>query len=220
VQGLQPFEGHELATGETSTRGLETLANFAAESAKAGARFAKWRAVLRIDESKAYPSKRAVQLNAEQLADYAVVCQAAGLVPIVEPEILIEGPHSAAVFGGVTERVIGATVAQMWQKGVQLEGCLLKPQMVIPVRCCQTPAVWPTVAVELFWTCEVHYAAAAVLLVAVAVAGFLELLLYFCQMLSSLWSGDQRTHACSAASCGHMQRQEQQTLSRLFLACP
>ena len=57
----------------------------------------------------------------------------AGLVPIVEPEILIEGPHSAAVFGGVTERVIGATVAQMWQKGVQLEGCLLKPQMVIPV---------------------------------------------------------------------------------------
>jgi fructose-bisphosphate aldolase class I len=132
-QGLQPFEGHELATGETSTRGLETLANFAAESAKAGARFAKWRAVLRIDESKGYPSERAVQLNAEQLADYAVVCQAAGLVPIVEPEILIEGPHSAAMFGGVTECVIGATVAQMWQKGVQLEGCLLKPQMVIPV---------------------------------------------------------------------------------------
>jgi hypothetical protein len=52
AQGLQPFEGHELATGETSTRGLETLAAFAAESAKAGARFAKWRAVLRIDEAK------------------------------------------------------------------------------------------------------------------------------------------------------------------------
>lgn len=74
-----------------------------------------------------------MQLNAEQLAQYAAVCQAARLVPIVEPEILIEGPHSAAVFGGVTERVIGATMAQMWQKGVQLEGCLLKPQMVIPV---------------------------------------------------------------------------------------
>lgn len=52
LQGLQPFEGHELSTGETSTRGLETLATFAADSAKAGARFAKWRAVLRIDEAK------------------------------------------------------------------------------------------------------------------------------------------------------------------------
>jgi fructose-bisphosphate aldolase class I len=59
----------------------------------------------------------------------------------VEPEILIEGPHSAAVFGGVTERVIGATVAQMWQKGVQLEGCLLKPQMVIPVSGSQSPSM-------------------------------------------------------------------------------
>lgn len=133
MQGLQPFEGHELATGETSTRGLETLATFADESFKAGARFAKWRNVLRIDESKGYPSERAVEINAEQLAKYAVACQVAGLVPIVEPEILIEGPHSAGVFGGVTERVIGATVAAMWREGVQLEGCLLKPQMVIPV---------------------------------------------------------------------------------------
>jgi len=133
VQGLEPFEGHDPSTGETSTRGLETLAAFAAESAKAGARFAKWRAVLRVDEAKGFPSERAVQLNAQQLADYAAVCQAAGLVPIVEPEILIQGPHSAQVFGGVTERVIGATVAQLWQKNVQLEGCLLKPQMVIPV---------------------------------------------------------------------------------------
>jgi hypothetical protein len=134
TQGLQPCEGHELATGETTTKGLETLAAFAADSVKAGARFAKWRAVLRIDESKGFPSEQAVQLNAQQLAEYAAVCQAAGLVPVVEPEILIEGPHSAEVFGAVTERVVGATVAQMWQKGVQLEGCLLKPQMVIPVR--------------------------------------------------------------------------------------
>lgn len=78
MQGLQPFEGHELSTGETSTRGLETLAGFAADSFKAGARFAKWRAVLRVDQGKGYPSEQAVQLNAQQLADYAAICLAAG----------------------------------------------------------------------------------------------------------------------------------------------
>jgi fructose-bisphosphate aldolase class 1 len=61
-------------------------------------------------------------------------CNTAGLVPIVEPEVLIDGTHSAAEFGQVCERVIGATVAQLWRQGVQLEGCLLKPQMIIEVR--------------------------------------------------------------------------------------
>eukprot|EP00878_Enallax_costatus_P001823 GHUV01001981.1.p1 GENE.GHUV01001981.1~~GHUV01001981.1.p1 ORF type:complete len:376 (+),score=110.86 GHUV01001981.1:258-1385(+) len=131
-EGLLPFEGHDLATGETSTKGLEALAAAAAEYVKAGARFAKWRAALRINESKGYPSERAVELNAQQLAEYAVICQAAGLVPIVEPEVLIDGPHSMQVFGAVSERVISTTVAQLWRKEVQLEGCLLKPQMVIP----------------------------------------------------------------------------------------
>lgn len=96
-QGLLPFEGHDLATGETSTKGLDSLAASAAEYVKAGARFAKWRAALRIHQARGFPSERAVELNAEQLADYAVVCQAAGLVPIVEPEVLIDGPHSMQV---------------------------------------------------------------------------------------------------------------------------
>jgi hypothetical protein len=78
LQGLMPFEGHDLATGETSTRGLDTLAAAAAGYRQAGARFAKWRAALRVDAARGFPSDRAVELNAEQLAQYAAVCQAAG----------------------------------------------------------------------------------------------------------------------------------------------
>lgn len=78
VQGLLPFEGHDLATCETSTRGLDTLAAAAAGYRQGGARFAKWRAALRVDASRGFPSERAVELNAQQLAQYAAVCQAAG----------------------------------------------------------------------------------------------------------------------------------------------
>lgn len=133
MQGLVPFEGHDLATGETSTRGLDSLAAAAAEYVKAGARFAKWRAALRVDSAKGFPSQAAIELNAQQLGQYAAICQKAGLVPIVEPEVLIDGGHSAAEFGVVSERVISETVVQLWRQGVQLEGCLLKPQMVIKV---------------------------------------------------------------------------------------
>lgn len=93
-----------------------------------------------MDEVRGFPSEAAVEANAQQLASYAAVCQAAGLVPIVEPEVLIDGPHSAAAFGAASERVIGACVTQLWRAGVQLEGCLLKPQMVIPVRCTHAAA--------------------------------------------------------------------------------
>jgi fructose-bisphosphate aldolase class 1 len=65
---------------------------------------------------------------------YCCLVAIAGLVPIVEPEVLIDGTHSAAEFGQACERMIGATVAQLWRQGVQLEGCLLKPQMIIKVR--------------------------------------------------------------------------------------
>eukprot|EP00775_Hariotina_reticulata_P012049 gene12049-12191_t len=131
-EGLEPFAGHELSSGETSTRGLEKLADSCAEYVNAGAKFAKWRGVIRINQAKGFPSEKAVELNAQQLAQYAAVCQAAGLVPIVEPEVLIDGSHSAATFGEVTERVIGATINQLWRQCVLLEGCLLKPQMIIP----------------------------------------------------------------------------------------
>ncbi|GIM01270.1 hypothetical protein Vretimale_6050 [Volvox reticuliferus] len=127
-EGLAPLPGG--GDGETYTKGLEGLEAACREYASAGAKFAKWRATLKVTDS--LPSDLAVERNAEDLARYAKVCQECGLVPVVEPEILIDGAHSQARFGVVTERVLGATVAALWRHGVALEGCLLKPQMVIP----------------------------------------------------------------------------------------
>mmetsp|Transcript_12968 Transcript_12968/g.22897 ORF Transcript_12968/g.22897 Transcript_12968/m.22897 type:complete len:358 (-) Transcript_12968:780-1853(-) len=127
-EGLQPLAGG--LEGETWTKGLDTLADAAKEYAQAGAQFAKWRATIKIQEGG--PSEGAILRNAEDLATYAAISQAAGLVPIVEPEILIDGVHDIARFQQVTERVIAETVTQMWRKGVLLEGSLLKPQMVLP----------------------------------------------------------------------------------------
>ncbi|PSC75875.1 fructose-1,6-bisphosphate aldolase [Micractinium conductrix] len=128
-EGLVPLEG---CPGETSTRGLDTLAAACAEYKAAGARFTKWRSALAVNPAAGLPSDRAVEINAEQLAQQAAVIQAAGLVPIVEPELLIDGSHDAAAFAAASERVISRCVAQLWQKNVLLEGVLLKPQMIIP----------------------------------------------------------------------------------------
>ncbi|GIL56530.1 hypothetical protein Vafri_11881 [Volvox africanus] len=127
-EGLAPLPGG--GEGETYTKGLEGLEAACREYVAAGAKFAKWRATLKVTDS--LPSDLAVERNADDLARYAKICQDCGLVPVVEPEILIDGTHSQARFGDVTERVLGATVAALWRHGVALEGCLLKPQMVIP----------------------------------------------------------------------------------------
>ncbi|PNW86605.1 hypothetical protein CHLRE_02g093450v5 [Chlamydomonas reinhardtii] len=127
-EGLEPLAG--AADGETHTKGLEGLEANCREYARAGAKFAKWRATLKVTDT--LPSALAVERNADELAQYARICQNCGLVPVVEPEILIDGNHSQERFGQVTEQVIGATVAALWRHGVELEGCLLKPQMVIP----------------------------------------------------------------------------------------
>ncbi|PRW44409.1 fructose-1,6-bisphosphate aldolase [Chlorella sorokiniana] len=126
-EGLVPLEG---CPGETSTRGLEGLAAACAEYASAGARFAKWRAALKVGGG--CPSEKAIEENAAQLAEYAAICQAQGLVPIVEPELLIDGDHSLAQFADASTRVISRCVAHLWQKNVVLEATLLKPQMCIP----------------------------------------------------------------------------------------
>ncbi|KAK9806911.1 hypothetical protein WJX72_007233 [[Myrmecia] bisecta] len=126
-EGLVPLEG---SNGETTTRGLDTLAANCKEYHKQGARFVKWRAALKIDEG--CPSEAAVQQNAQQLAEYAAICQACDLVPIVEPELLIDGSHDIHHSAAVSERVISACIAQLWQHNVVLEGMLLKPQMVLP----------------------------------------------------------------------------------------
>eukprot|EP00798_Chlamydomonas_sp_ICE-L_P016275 gene16275-22455_t len=126
-EGLEPLEGG--LPGETHTKGLENLAESCKGYVAAGAKFAKWRATIKV-QGEACPSELALKTNADELAQYAKICQAAGLVPIVEPEILIDGDHSPQRFQEVTEKVISECVSAMWKHSVLLEGVLLKPQMV------------------------------------------------------------------------------------------
>ncbi|GAB3639005.1 fructose-bisphosphate aldolase class I [Hymenobacter arcticus] len=131
---------HELAgfPGELVTDGLDGLRARLAEYAGLGARFAKWRAVLAIGSDR--PSRACVAANAHALARYAALCQAAGLVPIVEPEVLLTGPHSLAQCAAVTEDVLHEVFAQLRTQGVALEGILLKPSMVLAgVDCPKQP---------------------------------------------------------------------------------
>ncbi|RAL48746.1 unnamed protein product [Cuscuta campestris] len=116
--------------GETTTQGLDGLAERCQKYYEAGARFAKWRAVLKIGPNE--PSQLAINENANGLARYAIICQQNGLVPIVEPEILVDGPHDIEKCADVTERVLAACYKALNDHHVLLEGTLLKPNMVTP----------------------------------------------------------------------------------------
>lgn len=116
--------------GETDTQGLTDLHVRSAKYYEQGARFAKWRNVLTIDPAKGKPSALAVAQCAQTLARYAALSQANGLVPIVEPEILMDGSHSIEVCAQVTERVLAAVFKALNDHNVLLEGALLKPNMV------------------------------------------------------------------------------------------
>ncbi|VVA26028.1 PREDICTED: fructose-bisphosphate aldolase [Prunus dulcis] len=116
--------------GETTTQGLDGLAQRCQEYYEAGARFAKWRAVLKIGPNE--PSQLAIHENANGLARYAVICQENGLVPIVEPEILVDGSHDIEQCADVTERVLAACYKALNEHHAILEGTLLKPNMVTP----------------------------------------------------------------------------------------
>ncbi|KAE9585408.1 putative fructose-bisphosphate aldolase [Lupinus albus] len=116
--------------GETTTQGLDGLGQRCQKYYEAGARFAKWRAVLKIGPNE--PSELAIHENAYGLARYAVICQENGLVPIVEPEILVDGPHDINKCAAVTERVLAACYKALSDHHVLLEGTLLKPNMVTP----------------------------------------------------------------------------------------
>lgn len=117
---------------ETATQGLDGLGARCAEYYKAGARFAKWRAVLKIDPKKECPSDLAIHENAHGLARYASICQENGLVPIVEPEVLMDGDHSLADCAAATERTLSVVVKYLHDHKILLEGSLLKPNMVTP----------------------------------------------------------------------------------------
>jgi fructose-bisphosphate aldolase class I len=125
--GAKPLAGHP---GETVTEGLDGLRERLAEYAGMGARFAKWRGVIAID--KGLPTRACIRVNAHALARYAALCQEAGIVPIVEPEVLMDGDHSLARCAEVTEEVLHRTFAELRAQGVLLEGMLLKPNMVLP----------------------------------------------------------------------------------------
>ncbi|KAI9173176.1 hypothetical protein H9P43_007307 [Blastocladiella emersonii ATCC 22665] len=132
-KGTVPLAG---TVDETTTQGLDGLAERCAEYYKLGARFAKWRSVLRIGANE--PSIVAIEENANVLARYASICQVNGLVPIVEPEILMDGDHNLerAIF--VTEKVLAAVYKKLNDHHVYLEGTLLKPNMVCAGVDCPT----------------------------------------------------------------------------------
>jgi len=125
--GLVPLPG---TNGETVTQGLDNLDKKCAEYYKAGARFTKWRCALSIGNGM--PSELAIQANAETLARMAIISQINGLVPIVEPEILMDGTHDLPIAIAAAERVLTATYARCQLHGLYLEGSLLKPNMVTP----------------------------------------------------------------------------------------
>ena len=118
-----------LAEGETVTEGLDGLRDRLAEYRELGARFAKWRATYSIDESK--PSEYCIWVNAHALARYAALVQEAGLVPIVEPEVLMDGDHDLHTSAKTTGRVLNAVYTELHDQRVDLYGTLLKPNMVL-----------------------------------------------------------------------------------------
>ena len=125
--GAKPLAG---APGETVTEGLDGLRERLAEYRALGARFAKWRATLSVGER--LPSRYCVRVNAQALARYAALCQEAGIVPIVEPEVLMDTDHSIDACYQATARTLQALFAELSVQRVDLEGTLLKPNMVIP----------------------------------------------------------------------------------------
>jgi fructose-bisphosphate aldolase class I len=116
--------------GETYTKGVEDLDKICPEFYKQGCRFAKWRSVLKI--GKDLPSKKAIEENAIGLAKYAKICQNHGLVPIVEPEVLVDGTHDIEDCAVKSELVFHHVIRALKDHDVLLEGILLKPNMITP----------------------------------------------------------------------------------------
>ncbi len=131
---------HPLARspGERVTEGLDGLRERLAEYGSMGARFAKWRAVFNATET--IPTSRCIAVNAHALGRYAALCQEQGLVPIVEPEVLMQDPLSIERCEQVTAQVLHAVFDALFEQRVRLEGMLLKPNMVLPAPSCSPAA--------------------------------------------------------------------------------
>ncbi|MBA2316469.1 MAG: fructose-bisphosphate aldolase class I [Euzebyales bacterium] len=124
--GAKPLAGRP---GETVTEGLDGLRERLSEYARMGAAFAKWRGVITIAEQ--LPTPAGVAANAHALARYAALCQEAGIVPIVEPEVLMDGEHTIERCAAVSTETLQTVFAQLIEQGVALEGVVLKPNMIV-----------------------------------------------------------------------------------------
>ena len=131
--GAKELAGHP---GEKVTEGLDGLRDRLAEYVRMGTRFAKWRAVITIGDG--IPSWGCIHANAHALARYAALCQEAGLVPVVEPEVLMDGEHTLDQCREVTDKVLRTVFSELFAQRVMLEGLILKPNMVLPGSACPT----------------------------------------------------------------------------------
>ena len=129
--GAQDLAGHP---GEKVTEGLDGLRDRLREYFQMGARFAKWRAVIALGDG--IPSRGCIAANAHALARYAALCQEAGLVPVVEPEVLMDGAHTLEQCRAATEETLQEVFNQLYAQRVVLEGMVLKPNMVLPGLSC------------------------------------------------------------------------------------
>src|SRR5262245_36498282 len=148
IPGIKVDTGAKVLAGspeEKITEGLDGLRDRLKEYAAMGARFAKWRAVIRITNT--LPSPMCVKVNTHALARYAALCQEQGIVPIVEPEVLMDGPHTIERCEEVTSSVLHAVFHALFEQCVRLEGMLLKPNMVIAGKDCPKQASVEEVAI-------------------------------------------------------------------------
>ncbi|HEY7440623.1 MAG TPA: class I fructose-bisphosphate aldolase [Acidimicrobiia bacterium] len=141
-QGAKPLAGAE---GETVTEGLDGLRERLAAYRELGARFAKWRATYSITST--LPSHYCIDVNAHALARYAALCQEAEIVPIVEPEVLMDGAHTIERCDEVTAAVLEAVFHELYEQRLDLEGLLLKPNMVLSGKDCPQQASVEEVAI-------------------------------------------------------------------------
>jgi fructose-bisphosphate aldolase class I len=138
VPGIKVDAGAKMlagSPGETITEGLDGLRERFVEYHKLGARFAKWRAV--IDIASGIPTYNCINANAQALARYAALAQENGIVPIIEPEVLMDGDHDIAACERVTGWVLQEVFGQLFFAGVRPEGMILKPNMIVPGKKCQ-----------------------------------------------------------------------------------
>jgi len=135
--GAKDMAGH---SGEKITEGLDGLRDRLAEYFQMGARFAKWRAVIVVGHG--IPSRAAIEANAQSLARYAALCQEAGLVPVVEPEVLMDGEHTMERCCEVTEEVQRTVFSQLYTQGVMLECIILKPIWCFQARPAPSKKRW------------------------------------------------------------------------------